>query len=398
MCKNVVRRLLLAAIGLLALTPALPAQTTAFLGVQNATKDPRMDYLAPIIEGTLLYDLSVRGNLPFVERTRIDAILREQDLQLAGITDPAKMAGAGRILNADWLLSGTYSLAGSDVFASFALVEVETGASLTFTDRGTGENLIHRIAERIISRLSKRSVILAEDGAERSILSLRDERPGTIVLYSRMQQARIYIDDEFVGFTQGKEQDGLVFDSLPPGKHTVRTHLSKDFGVIELSDLSFRDWQKVVEVKAGRRVALIDGTYDLYHARQLAATIVDQRATADLAVPGGLSTAETFRYTDPAGVAHDISLAIVVAAAPVPAGGAPAPLKAVLRLDGKESVGSLAFPSAEQRKATLSLALGKVSLLLTLNHFADEWALDRELTRTDIPERPRRVNAPAPRN
>lgn len=244
----------------------------AFLSIDNLSTDPRYDYLSGIIQGILLFDLSDQEGLELVDRTDLDSVLTEQDLALSGLLENTRDALAvGEILRADYLLKGEYVFLGSDVLLTFKLVDVETSKTLSFNDTGHTDNLIHSLAEKIIQRLTGRSVTLVDPEQERSIISLKDETPGSIALYSNLYNAKIYLDGEFVGYTKGNKREPVILDNIRQGSHIIRTHASSDFGVVILPQVEFRDWEENVHVEPGKQSIAEDETrlfndiiYDLY--------------------------------------------------------------------------------------------------------------------------------------
>jgi TolB-like protein len=223
--------------------------------IENLSMDPRYDYLEGILTGTLLFDLGSDAGILIVDRSSLDAILREQELALSDLANAEQAVRVGRILGADYLLKGDYIFLGTEVQLNISLVEVETAKTLPFKDRGSTENLVHGLAERIIERLTGKTVKLRSDASERSIISLKDEIPGTIVLFCNLIRAEIFIDDEFVSYTTGKATEASVFEDIRPGEHTVRVRLS-GFGVVKQPELICSDWQEKLTVKPGKKHVL----------------------------------------------------------------------------------------------------------------------------------------------
>ena len=71
---------------------AADTQRVALVPIQNAGGDPRADYLAGIIEGLLLFDLSSQENISLVERSNLEAVMAEQRLALSGVTASSEKA------------------------------------------------------------------------------------------------------------------------------------------------------------------------------------------------------------------------------------------------------------------------------------------------------------------
>jgi len=188
-----------------------------------------------------------------VNRSDLDDILREQELQLSSLAeDQNKAIEVGRILGADYLLRGEYVFLGRDVLITVRLLEVVSARTLTFSERGDGENTLHSISEQIIFRLTGREVSLQSDSHDRSIISLQDEKPGSVQLFSHLIDAEIFVDDEFVGYTTGNPRVPFEIEDLSPGNHRLRIHLHS-FGVVRQPEITFHDWEEEVEIKPGKR-------------------------------------------------------------------------------------------------------------------------------------------------
>ncbi len=71
------------------------------MGLENASGDPRWDYLSGFLGGLLQYDLG-RAGVTLVERRDMDEVLREQELSLSGLLENPQGAkiSAGKILGA----------------------------------------------------------------------------------------------------------------------------------------------------------------------------------------------------------------------------------------------------------------------------------------------------------
>ena len=245
------------------LTPGFtqPATTTvAVLPFENTTADIRSDYLGKIAEALLMYDLSSVSSLQLVSRDEIDALLQEKKLALSGLfegsTDAAEEIEA--LTSADYLLRGEFVHLGDELIFILKLLRVSDGEAIVIRERGTDENTIHRLAEQAVRSLTGRSITFTTEDGNRSIISMRNEEPGVIAVYSPLINAEIYINDSFVGYTTGDPTEPFIADKLRPGPHTVRTHLSRNFGVIDLPEIKFHDWETEVRVKPGQRTVVRD--------------------------------------------------------------------------------------------------------------------------------------------
>jgi TolB-like protein len=241
------------------LISALPAfaqkVNVAVLGVANTGGDPRQEYLAGIIQGVLLYDLSSQPSIAVVDRSHMEDVLREQELQLSGIMDQGKAVAVGRLLGADYLLRVDYIFLGTEVQTNAALINVASGQTVSFTDRGNTENLIHGLSEKIILKLTGKTVALRSPQREFSILSLSDEKPGSIALYVGLVDAEIFMDGDFVGYSGQDTRQPFMIESAKPGAHVLRIKLPR-FGVVSLPDYTLHDWEQTVVVKPGDRTTV----------------------------------------------------------------------------------------------------------------------------------------------
>jgi TolB-like protein len=234
---------------------ALPVNI-AFLSIDNLSANPRYDYLEGIIRGLLLFDLSGAQDIEVVNRSDLDSILQEQELQLSNLAeDQNKAIEVGRILGADYLLRGEYVFLGNDVLITIRLLDVVDARSLTFSERGATENALHGLAEQIIFRLTGREVALQSEQHARSIISLQDEKPGSVHLYCNLIDAEIFVDDGFVGYTTGDPRVPFEIEDLSPGVHGLRIRLS-EFGVVREPEITFHDWEEEVQIAPGKRTVV----------------------------------------------------------------------------------------------------------------------------------------------
>ncbi|MFW5711945.1 MAG: CsgG/HfaB family protein [Spirochaetia bacterium] len=263
--KNRPHAVLLSALFLmfLGLVPCVsqPSTTTvAVLPFENTTADLRSDYLGKIAEALLMYDLSSVSSLQLVSREEIDALLQEKKLALSGLFEGSGDASEEieSLTSADYLLRGEFVHLGDELIFILKLLRVSDGEATVFRERGTDENTIHRLSEQAVHSLTGRSLTFTTEDGSRSIISMRNEEPGILAVYSPLINAEIFIDDSFVGYTTGDPTEPFIADKLRPGLHTVRTHLSRNFGVIDLPEIKFHDWETEVRVRPGQRAVVRD--------------------------------------------------------------------------------------------------------------------------------------------
>ncbi|GEM_PF-1570507 len=115
--------------------------------------------VARSVEELLQTDFSKNPMFQLVERSQLDALLKEQELQLSGITSAESATEAGKILNVNKVIFGTISNYDSEYIKyllSLRLVDVEKGsvvAAETIQIR-TSEEIV-KAASEITERLSR---------------------------------------------------------------------------------------------------------------------------------------------------------------------------------------------------------------------------------------------------
>lgn len=241
--------------------PSSTQRRIAFTAVRNISGDPRMDYLGGIVQGLLLYDLSRAEGIILVDRASLDRVLMELELQLSGIVDDRGAASkVGKLLGVDFLVSAEFVALSGEVLVTAKSVEVSSGRQVSFIERGSTENIVHRLSESLAEYYSGKKQVFSNPAFERSILTMRDESPGSIALHSIMQRAEILLDGDFVGYTTGDSAVPFLLEKLTPGKHTVSVHYGNGFGVVRLPEVIFEDWKLVVDVQPGKRHVVRDET------------------------------------------------------------------------------------------------------------------------------------------
>lgn len=106
----------------------LSAQTVAVLGFESD------DFCLDSRTGTmsdLLSDELVRiDGITVVERKRIDSVIEEMDFQMSGWTDAKTVKAAGKMVNADCVITGSVSTLGCTLYVTARMVEVESAKVL----------------------------------------------------------------------------------------------------------------------------------------------------------------------------------------------------------------------------------------------------------------------------
>jgi hypothetical protein len=110
----------------------------------------------------LITSLVQVGRFVVVERTRIEDLIREQQLRLSGFVDPATAVQVGKILGAELVVHGLVTKATEQTIDKFAydLVRIEVGVDIRAVNTGTGEIVISETAEAA----AEAQVITTADG------------------------------------------------------------------------------------------------------------------------------------------------------------------------------------------------------------------------------------------
>lgn len=88
----------------------------------------------------LITDLAGDGSLEVVERTRLEDLLAELDLQASKRIDPSTAVKAGKLLGARFLVYGSYFILGETLMIDARALEVETGLLKGFRAKGSPDS------------------------------------------------------------------------------------------------------------------------------------------------------------------------------------------------------------------------------------------------------------------
>ena len=105
--------------------------TIAVSPFNNITGNKSLDYVAFQISEYLTTAYGAFQDITLVERSNLVAILKEQQLQLSGITESDKAVRIGEILNAQYMVLGSYSAQNETLRVSARVTHVENGEVIT---------------------------------------------------------------------------------------------------------------------------------------------------------------------------------------------------------------------------------------------------------------------------
>ncbi len=135
--------------------PAPVAKTLAVLNFDNNTGRADYDPLGRGLAAMMITDLAVSPDLRLVERERMQDILDEQKLSRSPLFDSTTAARVGRLLGAEFIVTGSLTAAASDLRVDLRIIKVETG-EVVKTARATGrEDRLFAIEQRLADRVLK---------------------------------------------------------------------------------------------------------------------------------------------------------------------------------------------------------------------------------------------------
>jgi TolB-like protein len=231
----------------------------ALIGFENMEENGEHDYLAGLISAVLREDLSNTEGIALLDRRSISNILEEQRLQISGLFAETEAVEAGKLLGSDYLAGGSFVVIGTEVLLDVTIIDVETTKVLSFSSRGGTEDMIHSAAEKITRKLTGERVLYRTADSAIPIIKQELLPPGMLKLFSPLIDARIYLDDEFYGYTVGSSTVPIEIE-LQPGLHSIETDLGRDFGVVIEPEILFEHWRKEFRIISGKTVVLEDPT------------------------------------------------------------------------------------------------------------------------------------------
>ena len=148
------------ALSLAAQSPAPAVPRLSVLYFANTRGAPELAWLSKGLADMLAGDLGATGAFSLVEREELERVLREQELALSGLVDPASAPRVGQLLGADLLLYGSFAAAGGELRIDARIVRTESGAAAAVASAaGTPDEVLaleRELASRLASALGLR--------------------------------------------------------------------------------------------------------------------------------------------------------------------------------------------------------------------------------------------------
>jgi hypothetical protein len=233
---------------------AAPLRTVALLGYDvKWIDDPKEAQAVAEMLNTVASDrLSAVDDLAVVERVQIDKIMKELELNMTGLTDPAKRIEAGKLLGARFLLTGSGFRLGDEIYVQTKIIDAETGQV---------KGLIARCPKSTPNAeiIAKACDVLA-DGLPRKMAELTPQvapqpSPAELLKERFGRQAFSWL------IAAHEEHKGPPI--IDPAVQTELEHLLSDAGQ-KVKSLDKKTAQAVTSGEKKIDAAAQDGTYDLF--------------------------------------------------------------------------------------------------------------------------------------
>jgi len=118
-------------------TKDIQPNTLAVLYFVSSEENAEADALSKGIAEMIITDLSCVRQLNVVERLQLEKLLAEMQLGRSGLTDPATIPRYGKLLRANTLVSGGFTLSGADLHLTTSMADVNASRSYD-ADRFSG--------------------------------------------------------------------------------------------------------------------------------------------------------------------------------------------------------------------------------------------------------------------
>lgn len=139
------------------------AATLAIVDFQNDSGRKDLEYLSHSIPTMLSIDLSKTEKIEVVERKELDRVIGELKKNDDDLYDPSKEIEMGKLLKADYFLSGSFtelkSTFSTRVRVDLDMISVDTGKKISFSQTGKDENVVHRLSESVTQYLVKKDIL-----------------------------------------------------------------------------------------------------------------------------------------------------------------------------------------------------------------------------------------------
>jgi TolB-like protein len=165
-------------------------KTVAVLSFTNGSGDAQYDPLGKGIAAMMITDLSNIGSIQLVERERLNDLTSEMQLQHSGLVDPATAARVGKLVGAQYVVTGAITALDPRMRLDTRVIRVESG-EIVKTAQVTGDQkkffeLQQKLSRELIKGLD---VVLSPEDSARLEAAQQAERIDDLKITLQYSQA-----------------------------------------------------------------------------------------------------------------------------------------------------------------------------------------------------------------
>ena len=164
-------------------------KVVAVMPFANLAKDTGLAWLSEGIAETMTTKLSQAPSLTVVERTRLDAALKEIALGQSGVVDDSAAAKAGKVLGATTMVVGAYQRAGEQVRLTARSVEVGSGKVLKASEATGKMDEIFALQDRLATDILSAHGVVLKPEELKAVEAKPTSSPEAYEMTSRAEQA-----------------------------------------------------------------------------------------------------------------------------------------------------------------------------------------------------------------
>ncbi len=154
-----------------ALLAAAPAQTKPVVSVlyfENRTTDPSLQVLQKGMAEMIITDLVAWDGVTVVERSRLDAVLGELKLQQTKAFDPGTAVKVGKLIGAQYAITGSLFLQGDQLRIDAAVVGIERGEAVASASATDSKEKVFDLEQRLVDQLVNAIDVKLKGGSGRA--------------------------------------------------------------------------------------------------------------------------------------------------------------------------------------------------------------------------------------
>ncbi len=188
----------------------------AVMPFANLTKDTGLAWLGEGIAETMTTKLSQVSSLTVVERTRLDAALREIALGQSGVVDDSTAARAGKMIGAATMVVGAFQKAGESVRLTARSVDVSSGKVLKASEATGKLDEIFVLEDKLAGDILSAHGLVLKPEELKVVEAKPTSSPEAYEMTSRAEQALQETSDTLQALVQSSALGIVVTDLEMP--------------------------------------------------------------------------------------------------------------------------------------------------------------------------------------